>query len=56
MDPDFSINALNAELTINQRLLQKLKRERERLLNEALGGNTDAQRKLKKIEKSLKKM
>lgn len=56
MDSNFSLNALNAELNINQRLLQKLKEERQRLQNEFLNGNTEAKRKLHKIEKCLKKM
>ncbi len=53
---NFSLNALNAELNINFRLLQKLKNERERIQNEYLNGNKDAIKKLKKIEKCLKKM
>jgi len=56
MDRDFAINALDAELRINQRLLEKLKRERERIQNEQLGGSHDAKKKLKKIQKCLKKM
>lgn len=56
MDQNFSVNALNAELNINRRLLEKLKYERARLQNEQLNGNTEARRKLRQIEKALKKM
>lgn len=56
MDSNFTLNALNAELNINEQLLQKLKKEHERLQNENLNGNTNVQKKIKKIEKCLKKM
>ena len=56
MDNMFVLKALDAELKIHEQLLKKVKQQREKLMNEAITtGNLEIQRKLRRIEKILKR-
>lgn len=50
------LSALDTELDIQRRLLEKVKERREELQNKVLRGDSQAGRSLKRINKVLKKI